>query len=356
MKNSDHKLWPYKPKVSIILTVILLIVLILITAVLRSTIGWPPEASTNMILIGIFLMSLLPVLLAILDLIIDKGGSIGYKDFKIDFGKVQQSGLSGFTIPANIGVPGMAVTDSGTSNILETLKLATSTGIVIVDLEDGHAWWETRLLVLVSGAVRLRKPDKIVFVANEEGKQHVFQGWAEPEDLLQQLLNENQQYLRSFYASTAAAKQWELYGPLEMIPPNSYYQVPPPPVWVQNRIATNHSWMAFSNQTGLPNELLTEQYLQNELGNEIEQQPGGSKHINIVRLNEIFKPVLIKQAIDMTWSNEKQTNAFFTNDACLIAITENGRYSAMVSIQTLFNEALKSIFGNKNNLVSLNNI
>ena len=348
MKESDRKFWPYKPKTSIILAVVLLIVLILITAILRSTIGWPPEASTNTILIGILLLSLLPILLAILDVIIDKGGSIGYKDFKIDFGKVQQSGISGFTIPANIGVPGAAVTDSGTSNILEILRQATSTGIVIVDLEDGHAWWETRLLVLVSGAERLRKPDKIVFVANEEGKQRVFQGWAEPEDLLQQLLNENQQYLRSFYNARAAAKQWELYGPLEMIPPNTYYQVPLPPLWVQNRIATNHSWMAFSTQTGIPNELLSEQYLQNELGNEIEQMPGGSKHINIVRLNEIFKPVLIKQAIDMTWANEKQTNAFFASDANFIAITENGRYSALVSKEQLLNQALRNIFEKDN--------
>lgn len=347
MKNSDHKFWPYKPKISIIVAVILLFVLILITAILRSTINWPPEASTNTIIIGILLLSLLPVLLAILDVIIDKGGSIGYKDFKIDFGKVQQSGLSGFTIPANIGVPGMAVTDSGTSNILELLKQATATGIVVVDLEDGHAWWETRLLVLVSGAERLKKPDKIVFVANEEGKQRVFQGWAEPEELLQQLLKEDQQYLRSFYTARAAAKQWELYGPLEMISPNTYYQIPVPPLWMQSRIATNHSWMAFSTQTGFPNELLTEQYLQNELGNEIEQKPSGSKHINIARLNELFKPILIKQAIDMSWENEKQTKALFTSDAAFIAITENGKYSSLVPRQNLLNEALKTIFDNQ---------
>jgi ATP/ADP translocase len=62
MKNTDHKFRPYKPKISIILAVILLIVLILITAILRSTIGWPPDSSTNTILIGILLLSLFEVL------------------------------------------------------------------------------------------------------------------------------------------------------------------------------------------------------------------------------------------------------------------------------------------------------
>ena len=173
----------------------------------------------------------------------------------------------------------MAVTDNGTSNILETLRQATSTGIVVVDLEDGHAWWETRLLVLVSGAGRLGKPDKIVFVANEEGKQRIFQGWADPKDLLHQLLNENEQYKRSFYNAKAAAKQWELFGALDKNQPNTYYQTPPTPSWMQSRIATNHSWMAFSDQTGLPNELLAEQYLQNELGNEIEQKQEQQSHL-----------------------------------------------------------------------------
>jgi hypothetical protein len=105
--------------------------------------------------------------------------------------------------------------------------------------------------------------------------------------------------------------------------------------------------MPFSTQTGMPNELLAEQYLQHELGKKIESAPGGSKHINIVRLNEIFKPVLIKQVIDMTWANEKQTNAFFTSDESFIAITENGRYTALVSKVSLINEALKSIFNNE---------
>jgi hypothetical protein len=348
MIESDSKFWPYRPRLSIIITIILAIVLLIIIGVLRATVDWPSDASTNTVLIAIVLLSLLPVLLAILDVIISKGGSIGYKEFKIDFGKVQQSGLSGFTIPANIGVPGMPVADSATSNILETLKQATSAAIVVVDLEDGHAWWETRLLVLISGAERLRKPDKLVFVANDEGRLKVFQGWAEPEDLLRQLLKEDEKYLRCFHTSRAAAEQWELYGPLEAIPPNNYYQVPPPPVWVQSRLATNHSWMAFSNQNGLPNELLAEQYLQNELGNEIEQHPEGSKHISIARLNEVFKPVLIKQAIDTAWTNEKQTKVFFTNDADFIAITENGKYTALVSKLSLFNEALKNIFNSSN--------
>ena len=104
--------------------------------------------------------------------------------------------------------------------------------------------------------------------------------------------------------------------------------------------------MAFDGKTGLLNELFEEQVLQNELGREIEEKEG-AKCTSISRLNELFESVLIGQSIDTRWPNDKQNDAFFSSDASFIAITENNKYSALVSKQMLFNEALKSIFGNQ---------
>jgi hypothetical protein len=346
MKTRDHSFWPFTPKVSIITAVIVLLALLLITSVLHTYTGWPADSSNNTVLIGIFILSLLPIVLAILNVVIERGGSIGYGDLKIDFSKIQQLSNSGFTVPANIGVRGQQVADSGTSNILETLREATSSGVAVIDLEDGHAWWETRLLVLLSGADRLKKPDKIVFVATIETRQQTYLGWARPGDLLGQLLKEDPRYLKSFYAARAAAAQWALLGPLEPVPPANYYAIPPPQVWMQGDLARNHAWMAFSNTTGLPNELLPEQFLQNELGEAIENN-GGAKHINIIHLDEIFSPVLIKKQIDKSWSDEQQTNALFATEESFIAITENGKYSAIVSTQSLYNEVLRGMMDNK---------
>ncbi|WP_114940497.1 hypothetical protein [Mucilaginibacter endophyticus] len=347
METRDHSFWPFTPKVSIISALAVLLGLLLITSALHTFTGWPADTSNSTVLIGIFILSLLPIVLAVLNVIIERGGSIGYGDLKIDFSKIQQLSNSGFTVPANIGVRGQQVTDSGTSNILETLREATSSGVVVIDLEDGHAWWETRLLVLISGAERLKKPDKIVFVATVEAKQQAYLGWARPGDLLEQLLKEDPLYLKSFYAARAAAAQWALLGPLEPVPPmNNYYAIPPAPAWMQGTLALNHSWMAFSTNTGLPNELLAEQLLQNELGSTIENQ-GGAKHVNMVHLDEIFSPVLIKKQIDKSWPDEQQTNALFAAEEPFIAITENGKYSAIVSTQSLYNEVLRGMMANK---------
>jgi len=344
MKESDRKFWPFKPKVSILLSIIILIVLLAVVGILRSTIGWPADGSTNAVLIGIFLLSIFPILLAILDVIIERGGTVGYGDFKIDFSKVQQTGTSGFTIPANIGVRGQQVNESGISDIFDALLMqATSSNTVVIDLEDGHAWWETRLLVLIAGAERLGKPNKIVFTATDEGRDQCFLGWCNPSDLLHCMLKENQQYLKSFLSARAIARQWEMLEPLELIPPYTYYQIPnPPPSWIQGNVAQNSGWIAFSSTTGLPNELLAEQLLQKDLGEKIEKLQG-SKHVSIERLNELFRPVLIKQNIDLNWSEEQQKKGFLDNDTPWIAITQNGKYSSLVSRMAIINQVLKPI-------------
>lgn len=347
MSTQHQKLWPHHPKFTILTAILLVIILILITGLIRTLTGWPPHEISNTIIIGIFILSILPFLLSIMDAIIEKGGSIGFKDFTIEFTKIQQSGLSGFTIPANIGVPGVAVSDSGTMNILELLKEAATISIVVVDLEDGHAWWETRLLVLASGAERLGRPDKIVFVAMEGKKDRIFQGFAKPADILQLLLQENEEYHRSFYAARISARQWQLMMPLQKMPGN-YYQVPqqPLPPWIDGPLSTSFSWMAFDQQNGLPNGLLAEQLFQHELGVKIESQPGGPKHISIARLIALFKPVFITDAIDSNSSAEQQMTTLFSGDDSFIALTQEKKYLGLVSRQTLYNEAFKNIFNN----------
>src|SRR5688572_5127204 len=122
MKKSDHNFWPYEPKSSILLAVLLLGILLLLFSIIHYLGSWPADISTNTVLIFILVVSIVPVLLAILDIIIERGGTIGYGDFKLDFSKGQQIGFLNLTVPANIGVRGLPVSDSGTENILSALK------------------------------------------------------------------------------------------------------------------------------------------------------------------------------------------------------------------------------------------
>ena len=333
-------------RVSVISVILVLVGLLLILAILRARLGWPSEKSENVVLIGVLLLSLFPVLLALLDVIIERGGVIKYGGVEIDFSEVRQKGMSGMPIPVNIGSRGQAVNESSVTQILDMLKQATSSDVVIIDLEEGHAWWETRLFVLLAGAERLKKPGKIVFVGTDGGREQCFQGWAHANDLFQRVMRAHPQYPRSFYAARAAASQWRMVEPVNSADP-SKRKAPPPnqPTWMNVGLATRYSAMAF-DENGLPNELAEEQFLATDLGDKVESQEQ-KPTISLVRLDELFRPVLNKDAIDQSWSFDRQISTFFGSDAPYIAVTQNGKYSTLVSRLAVLSEILKTMVENK---------
>ncbi|SEQ06762.1 hypothetical protein [Nitrosomonas ureae] len=332
MNDAKHKLWPFSPRASLITAIVFLVVFLVLIGILRTLAAWPSAQSESIVLIGILVLSLLPIALALLDKIIDRGAVIEYGGVKLAFSQSRELGISGLTVAANIGVRGVAITDSGTIQILDALKQASTQDIVIIDLEEGQAWWETRLLVLLAGAERRGKPDKIVFVGKDAAKDQQFQGWSYTSQLLSCLLKAHPQFERILHAARAAASQLALVEPGQ--PPNPPWQPPLGP------LAMRYQWMANDPATGLPNELFMEQALQSELGEKFEQQEG-SRSINLVRLEELFRPTLHKDCIDLSWPADRQLDAFFGTDVPFLAITQDGRYSALVSRLTLLNQLLK---------------
>ena len=336
MGDATRKLWPFAPKASLIWAIALLIGLVLALAVLRATLAWPSTQSENVVLIGVIVLSLLPIVLALLDLIIERGAVIEYAGIKVDFSQTRKMGVAGIVVPSNIGVRGQSVADSGTTQIVDALRQATASDVVVIDLEDGQAWWETRLLVLLAGAERLGKPEKVVFVGTDAKREQQFMGWAYAGDLLPHLANAHPQYRQSLQAANAALRQWEL---VETPPAPPLATVPP--TTVPGALATQHPWLVF-DPTGLRNELLAEQLLQSDLGQKVEQTEG-ARSISLVRLEDLFRPVLSKDHIDLDWPQDRQLDAFLSTESPSIAITQNGRYSALVSRLTLLNQVLKPL-------------
>jgi hypothetical protein len=345
--ETSRRLWPFSTKSSLVSAGMILVGLPILLAILRQTSDWPGDDSETEVLLGILVLSLMPILLVLLDSVIERGGVIEYRGIKVDFSQSRAVARVGITVPPNIGVQGKALTDSDTAEILATLKQATASDVVIIDLEDGQAWWETRLMVLLSGAQRLGRPNKVVFVGTEGGKEQQFQGWAYSRDLYYRFVREHPEWEPMVQAARAANRQWELVEPVNPVPPVQPGSPPGQapalkhPTWF-GTLATNNAWMTFQPAAGLHNELFAEQVLQSELGSEVElkDQPKG---VSLVRLEEIFRPILIKDRLDLSWTTEKQLTYALELDAPFVALTRNGTYSALVSKVSLLNEVVKSL-------------
>jgi hypothetical protein len=336
-KKLGTKFWPYPPQTSIIFTIILLIGLLAILIVLRVSVNWPGVASENTVFLGILLISSLPILLSLIDAIIERGGVIEYGGVKIDFSKGSIGGAPGLTVPVNIGVPGQPLTDSSSSQILDALRKATASDLVVIDLEEGKAWWETRLLVLLAGAVRLGKPKRVVFIGKVGGIEQHFEGWGRTDELLQCLLKAHCQYSLSYHKAMAAGRQWALVEPV------GSRNSPAKPEWMQQGLAAQHYGIVFDYSSGLPKDLMVEQLLQSDLGSVLESKEDERREISLSRLDELFKPVLHKDTLDENWSPKKQIETFFASECEFIAVTQNSRYKLLVSRSMILDAMMKQL-------------
>ncbi len=344
MKDPDRKLWPYQSRTAITFSILILILSLIAYIVLQTVFSWPSQETEKTVLLGIFIFSLIPILLMVADVVVERGAVVEYKGVKIDFSQVQKAATPGITIPANIGIAGQPVSDSSTTQILDTLREAEKSNCIVIDLEEGQAWWETRLLVLLSGAVRHSRPNIFAFVGKDGGVDKCFQGWGSADDLFPILLKAHPQYQQIYYSVLAAVRQWELVEPQG---PNIQ---PAQPVWMQAPggtpgLAGKHPWMAFDHSTGLPNKLFAEQLFASELGEKIEQEES-PRTISLVRLEELFRPVLHTAFIDETWTTERQLSEFFEDNLEYIAFTHNSQYKSLISridvLNTIIGELAQS--------------
>ena len=129
MGDGDRRFWPFKPRFSLIGVTIILLAFLSAAAVLRARFNWPSAQSENVLLIGVLVLSLLPIALALMDVIIERGAIVQYGGVKIDFSRSQARAPTGFAVAPNIGVQGQPVTDSSTTQIIDTLRRATASEI-----------------------------------------------------------------------------------------------------------------------------------------------------------------------------------------------------------------------------------
>lgn len=92
MTDSRQRLWPFGPRACLIVAAALFVGLLLLFGILRATAGWPGTQLENVVLIGILILSLLPIVLAFLDAVMDSGAVIEYGGVKLAFSQGRELG------------------------------------------------------------------------------------------------------------------------------------------------------------------------------------------------------------------------------------------------------------------------
>jgi hypothetical protein len=152
-----------------------------------------------------------PIELLLIVALIRRGGKLSFQGITIDLAAGRPA--VDLRINTNIGVAGETVSDTSSAQILDALNRAAKSDVVVVDVENGKAWWETRLLVLSAGGARTGRPRKIVFVTSERGQSRAFLGWATPTSLVEALFDPSNPrhtiYRKAHALALEAGEKWQ---------------------------------------------------------------------------------------------------------------------------------------------------
>jgi hypothetical protein len=339
MTDKKQNLWPYSNSAAFFAVPLILVLFTAIFSLTQTYAKWPPDETRNIFIMVSVIISFLPLGMVLLDYFQQHGARLDIKGVKIDFGRIDMTHSAArresFAIPENIGIKGPIQSDTKPMDIIESLEKITKNEIVVVDLKEGNVWWVTRLLALTAGAVRLDSPKAFVFVGKKKNVDQTFLGWSEPHKILNSILNDKDEYKNRYQKSMRISKQAYMYGLNELTP---------------SETSLHNDVLRYINEPDYANlgEEISEQILMDQLGN-IAVVPGGSLEVDpdklkLQRFNDLFGHCLYDDAIDLSWTNEKQVSYLFDSTAPYLALVRSGKYESMLKREDAERLILKELF------------
>jgi len=325
--NNSTKLWPYNNSTAFLMVPLIWLLLAFLASLSQQTLNWPETESKKLVTQVIIAAGCVPLLLVLVDFLASRGAIFSYKDFKIDFSQFSldraELRRDAIGLPANIGVEGAIVTDSSPMNIIEALEHATGHEIAIIDLQDGDAWWVTRLLALAGGAVRTQTPRLFVFVGRLENQEYRFIGWAYAKDVLAAILNSKEEYRRRFLRAQRIAEQVRVFDAGEFLPFAG-----------GGTVSLHHDIARFTNDPQYHDlgPAITGQIVMDQLGSlpsggSLEQPPD---RLTVGRLNDLFGHCLYRTEIDLDSPKDQQITRLLESREPYLGLVRGRRFESML--------------------------
>ncbi len=342
--------WPWGRRSAIAVTAALLVVLVGGVAVLRIAADWPDARWEAAFVLSAVLLSLLPIALLVLESVAESQGSVSFRGVSLDFGSVAQAAAAELTrstiaVPRNVADEGVDVGDSGHSEVLSVLRDAARADVVVLDLEDGHAWWDSRLLLLCAGAELQGRPTAVVFVATVDGVRRRFVGWAHPADVVAQVLEADPELHYAYAVAETAVSRAGLTFPGRAPQPDAYPLVTPaldvapkPP-----SVVTDQELFERHGDLNLP--LSPAMAFTRALGRTVHplEESRKVRHLSVVRLFELLAPVLHTQHTDESAPDDQWVGAVTTLASDHLVVTSAGVYRGLAPREQLVRALLQAI-------------
>ena len=121
MNRSSHtSFWSRETWIAIAAIPTLVGGLLALAILLRRRLNWPSPGAEPTLFLGIFILSILPLILILVGMVVMRGGKFEYGALKLDFGTVKDLGRYSPTFPTNIGIAGNTISETSIGDVVES--------------------------------------------------------------------------------------------------------------------------------------------------------------------------------------------------------------------------------------------
>jgi hypothetical protein len=367
---TSQRFWPFDPRYAWWTSAVLLPVSVGIAAVLQATGVLPGRRMPWWLLLGAVLVGLLPVIL----LILGRVRTVRAAGVEVTFAAVRRAvrvadaATVRSTLSDNLGAPPGVVLDTAGDTVIQALRAAVTNDVVVVNVGDGHEWWDTRLLLLVAGAARLGHPAAIAFTATDAGRPDQFVGWGVPAELLRTQLGRKHTWRAAYRRAQRntllyTVAETEGVGPMGRLPwpasgrqriagtvPQNLTRLAATTAegqaelpWPDPKLVYVH---APSNSPGPDDPYLAERFLLQEL-RPLEEtlRPDRQEELELTsdRVQDLFRPVLYHDFVDTDDSQTHWLDHVLGTTTPFIAVTTAGRLVSLVPRIAAVNGVLRGL-------------
>jgi hypothetical protein len=344
-RDEGVALWPFGVLIAMAAVPIVWLLLAAILWMTNRWLDWPTTASAGGLLYLAVAIGLVPIVLLILEAIARGDGSVTTPWGGINFrAGAKTEDRPAVEVQTGLGFEGQPINDSMVVSVHQTLDEARANDIVRLDLGKGENWWMTRLFALSFGANRIGAPKLFAFVGRDAGIDHAYLGWIHPPDALRILRTERPHLRVALDRAESIARYMTSVG--STVPPAPPTGVPAGDPQFQPLMEPATTYATHPLFQGLGEETALRVLL--DLLGRYEALPGpgqpvGGERVTVSVLVDVFGPELHRQAIDVSWTDERQLDEFFATTDEYIAIVDQRRFVRIVPRSQLENDLLRQL-------------
>jgi hypothetical protein len=323
----------------LMVTAAIFVAAMLAFALLSSVAGWPNAASGWPVAVGVSLvLALLRIIGPVLDYLRQTGAKLETPFLKLDLAgaaratvTVQQPWvLSDGLIRKSSSVP-----ESGIGELERSAQNFAGQPEIVLDLEDGGAWYTTRVFAVAATAAVVGSPQAIVLIGQKNGIARQFGGWISPHDVVRAFLRRDHRfaetharaleylsYLREHLRDTA-------FIPPASLPKYAQYQYGFQIYGDTAIIRILVDQMQYPDPPTPPTEAL-----------ELPQQPPWT---SLEELERLLQPWLICDQVGVDQVPKEQVMRILASPHDFIASTRDGQFGGMIDVRRVERDIIRQL-------------